>query len=148
MADSQGASSGLSLGQPVTATMETIPSEVGAGDTCEILVRVKIAAAHHVYASNIVGKPFIPITISLTLPKDVEALGDWIGPEPVLRKNGEFVYTDSALFRRRLRVGVNVPPGPLSIKSEMRYQACTEELCWPPRTIQLSSSISVSSSKR
>jgi hypothetical protein len=133
--------------QPVTAVMKSAPN-VMAGQAFEILVRVAIAGAHHLYASNASGQPFIPTTVELTLPRGVEALGDWIGPEPTRRRNGELVYTDSALFRRQLKVGANVPAGPLSIKGELHYQACTEELCWPPRSIPLSSLIHVHSPMR
>jgi len=128
--------------------MKSALPEVRAGEKFEILVRVEIAGAHHIYASNVAGKPFIPTTLDVTLPRGVEALGKWIGPEPTRRRNGELVYTDSVLFHRSLKVRANVPPGLLSIKGELQYQACTEELCWPPRTIQLSSSISVQSPKR
>jgi hypothetical protein len=131
--------------QPVVAVMEIIPAKVRKGGTGEILVRLEIAGAHHIYASNIVGKPFIPISLNVTLPDGIEALSDWIAPAPNRTKTGELVYTDSMSFRRSLRVGSNVPAGPLSIKGELRYQACTEELCWPPRTIKLSSSVDIGS---
>lgn len=145
--DAQFEFSKPSSSEPVTSAMKSAPPEVMAGEAFEILVRVEIAGAHHIYASNMVGKPFIPATLDVTLPRGIEALGDWVGPEPIRRRNGELVYTDSVLFRRRLKVRANVPAGPLSIKGELHYQTCTEELCWPPRTIQLSSSISVRSPK-
>jgi len=137
-----------SSGRPVVAGMQSAPPEATPGGTFEILVRVEIAGAHHLYASNVVGQPFLPVALDLILPDGVEASGDWIGPEPTRRRNGEFIYTDSVLFRRTLKVRVNVPAGSLSIKGELHYQTCTEELCWPPRTIQLSSSVSVYSPKR
>ena len=146
--DAQFALPKPSSSQPVTAAMKSASSEVIAGETFEILVRVEIAGAHHIYASNVVGKPFVPTTLEVMLPRGVEALGNWIGPEPTRKRNGELVYTDSVLFRRQLRVRANVPAGPLSIEGELHYQTCTEELCWPPRTIQLSSSISVQSPRR
>lgn len=146
--DPQFALSKPSSSEPVTAAMKSAPPEVMAGETFEVLVRVEIAGGHHIYASNMVGKPFLPATLDVTLPGGVEALGHWIGPEPIRRRNGDLVYTDSVLFRRRLKVRANVPAGPLSIKGELHYQACTEELCWPPRIIRLSSSIDVRSPKR
>jgi len=137
-----------SSSRPVTAAMQPAPSEVRAGGTFEILVQVEIAGGHHLYASNMVGQPFVPATLDVRLPHGVEALGDWIGSVPTRGRNGGFVYTDSALFRRLLKVHSNVPAGMLSIRGELHYQACTEELCWPPRVIQLSSSLRVYSSKR
>lgn len=147
IADTQFALSKPSSSQPVTAAMKTTPTEVRAGEIFEILVRVEIAGAHHIYASNVVGKPF-PISLNVTFPGGIEASGDWIAPAPSRTKTGELVYTDCVSFRRSLKVGSNVPGGPLSIKGELLYQACTEELCWPPRTIKLSSSVTVRSLKR
>ena len=145
--DAQFALPKPSSSQPVMAAMKAEPPEVLAGEAFEISVRVEIASAHHIYASNVLGKPFVPATLDVTLPRGVEAVGKWIGPEPTRRRNGDLVYTDSALFRRPLKVHANAPAGPLSIKGELSYQTCTEELCWPPRTIQLSSSIRVQVSK-
>ena len=130
---------------PVTAVMETVPPEVRAGGTFELLVRVEIADVHYIYASNAAGKPFTPTTLNVTLPAGVEVLGDWTGPEPTRKRNGDFIYTDSVSFHRPLRVRANVPAGALSMKGELHYQACTEELCWPPHTLQLSAPVRVHS---
>ena len=134
--------------QPVTATMEVTPGELTAGQTFQLIVHVDVASAHHIYATNSIGKPFIPTTLSVTLPSGVEAVGPWIVPEPIRRRNGDLIYTDSILFRRSARLHLNIPVGRLSISGDLRYQACTEELCWPPRTLQLSSTIDVHPIKR
>jgi hypothetical protein len=131
--------------QPVVAVMEIIPAKVRKGGTGEILVRLEIAAAHRIYSTNVVGKPFVPISLKVTLPGGIESSGGWVAPVPDRTKTGELVYTDSASFRRPFRVGSNVATGPLSIKCELLYQACTDELCWPPRTITLSSPVNISS---
>lgn len=137
-----------SSSQPLTAAMNSSSPEVVAGERFEIVVRIKIAAAHHIYASNLVDKPFIPATVDLALPRGVETLGDWSGPEPTRARNGAFIYVDSVVLRRPLRIRANVPSGVLSIKGELHYQACTEELCWPPRTIKLVASIQVRPARR
>jgi hypothetical protein len=130
--------------RPVTAAMEIVPADVQKGGIAEIQVRLEIAGAHYIYATNVVGKPFIPVSLNVNLPDGIEFSGGWVAPAPDRTKTGELVYTDSVSFRRSLRVGSNVPAGPVSIRGELRYQACTEELCWPPQTITLSSSINVS----
>lgn len=132
---------------PVTASMKADPTEIYAGSMFEILVRVEIAAAYHLYATNSVGKPFVPITLNLTLPNGVEAVSDWTAPPPTRTRSGDLIYTDSVQFRRSLRVGSNVSTGLLSIGGELRYQACTEELCWPPRALKLSTTVGVSSKR-
>jgi thiol:disulfide interchange protein len=134
-----------SSSEPVTATMRANPSTVRAGETFEILVRARIAGSYYLYASNHLDEPFAPVALNLTLPHGVEALGDWKAPAPSRTKSGELIYTDSVLFRRPLKVSSNAPVGVMAIAGELHYQACTEELCWPPRTIKLSASATVSS---
>ena len=74
---------------------------------------------------------------------DLAPVGKWVAPRPKTTKTGEQIYSDSILFRRALNVRLNTPPGLLSIKGELRCQACTEELCWPPAKIGVSTSIAV-----
>lgn len=130
--------------QPVMGTMTSLPDRLEAGDAFELRVSVKIDSAHHIYASNTVRSPFVPATLEVALPDGVEALGTWNGPEPKRRRGGEWIYTDTVEFRRSFRLQTNVPPGLMSIRGEFRFQACTDELCWPPRTIPLATSIRVS----
>jgi hypothetical protein len=137
-----------SIGPPVSGAMSVSSSQAMPGETVEIIVHVEIGATYHIYASNAVAKTVNPTTIDLTLPHGVEALGDWSGPEPTRRRSGELVYTDSVQFRRLLKLHAKVPMGALSIKGTLRYQACTEEICWPPRSIQLSSLLVVHSPNR
>lgn len=133
---------------PVTASMEATPRALMAGQTFQIVVHVTVANAHHIYATNSIGKPFVPTTLEVTLPAGVETTGPWIPPEPIRRGNGDLIYTDSISFVRPARLKMNIPSGRRSIAGELRYQACTEELCWPPRTLQFSASIEVHSIKR
>jgi hypothetical protein len=64
--------------RPVTAAMEIVPAEVRKGGTAEIHVRLEIAGAHYIYASNVVDKPFIPVSLNVTLPDGIESSGGWV----------------------------------------------------------------------
>jgi hypothetical protein len=129
--------------EPVTAVMKLDRDTVRAGESCEVLVRVRIAAGHHIYSTNAIDGPFTPTTLDLILPADLEPVGKWVAPRPATTKAGERIYTDSILFRRSLKVRLNTPPGLLSIRGELRCQACNEELCWPPGKIGVSASVAV-----
>ena len=133
-------------GENVSATLRIEPAEVRAGQTLQVLVQLEISGGHYLYASN--TEPFIPVTVTLTLPPGLDAPAGWTISPAASAKGGHWVYTDSVQFRRTLRIGSNVPPGLLSIACELRYQACTEELCWPARTVPLSSPVRVRSSGR
>jgi hypothetical protein len=132
-----------SRSQPVTAGMGPDPHNTRAGGTFLLLVYVRIAAGYHIYGRQAPLGPFAPLTLTLTLPDELEPANDWIAPKPTITKTGESVYSDSVLLRRLLRVRSNAPDKPLSIKGELLCQACSDELCWPPTKIALSASVEV-----
>ena len=128
--------------KPVTATMKVAEQEVRAGERVEVIVRVRIAGGHYIYSTNEVGGPFSPTVLTLTLPQELERVGELVAPEPS-RKGGHFVYTNSVVFRQMVKVRLNTEAKTVSIKGELLCQACTEELCWPPRKTRLETTVSV-----
>ena len=129
--------------EPVTAAMGFDPPRVRAGETLEVLVRVCIAGGFHIYGTGSVAGPFAPTTLKLNLPRELQPAGDWIVPRPNFTSSGESGYTDSVLFRRRVKVKLNALEQLLSIKGEFSFQACDEESCRPPAKIALSASLPV-----
>jgi hypothetical protein len=129
--------------QPVTATMAIRPENTSVGETAEMLVSVRIEPAHYVHAIKNRGEPWIPLAVNLTLPDEVEALGDWELPKPEVGHGAAMVYRNSVLLRRALRIRRKPSARTLRISGELRYQACNEELCWPPRTLPLSATFSI-----
>lgn len=129
--------------EPVTAAMAFDRSIAFPGQSLDLLVQVRIAGGHHIYGTRLSSGPFLPTTLSLDLPVELEPLGDWVVPRPTVAKGGERIYRDSVQFRRRVRVSLNAPAKQVSIKGELQFQACNEELCRPPETIALSASVAV-----
>ncbi|HEY1785660.1 MAG TPA: hypothetical protein VGG30_08935 [Pirellulales bacterium] len=124
--------------QPVAAAMKIRPESAAAGSTVEILVYARIAPMHYLHAAGDAGEPFTSVAMEIALPKEVEPIGDWQLPTPEIGKGNAPVYRDAILLRRWLKILSGTPPQTLQIAGELRYQACTEELCWPPRKIALS----------
>jgi hypothetical protein len=129
--------------EPVTARMDASRQTLSAGDAFELVVRARIIGGSHIYPLNQAEKPFVPTTLQLTLPNGVEVAGDWQASEPSRAKGGEKVYTGSVVFRRQLKIGSAAAMGRLSLKGELQYQVCTAEVCWPPKTISLSTAITL-----
>jgi len=129
--------------EPVTAAMGINRLKVQAGESFDVLVRVRIAGGYHIYAPAAGSSPFTRAVVRLDLPGPLEAEGEWIMPRPTVTKSGESIYTDSVLFRRRIKVRLNAPNEPVSIKGELLCQACDAELCRPPGKIPLSASVKV-----
>jgi DsbC/DsbD-like thiol-disulfide interchange protein len=129
--------------EPVKVGMVAERAIVAPGGTFRLLVRIRIAAGHYIYSTNAPHGPFTPLALNLRLPDTIEAAGEWVAPPPHVTRSGESIYNDSVVLWRRLRVRLNAPSGVLSIKGDLSCQACSEELCWPPKTIELSATVEV-----
>jgi hypothetical protein len=134
--------------EPVTAAMKIRSESAPSAGTFEILVFVRIARAHYLHAANKSGEPFIPVSINLPLPQGFEALGDWQFPPPEKTKANTLGFRNSIVLRRSLKVLSTAPSQTMIVTGELRYQVCTDELCWPPGKIELTSPLPIRSQPR
>jgi hypothetical protein len=118
------------------------PVDLRAGATAELLVAVRIARAHYLHAEADHGGTFTPLKIEATLPPGVEFVGNWIFPSPIAGRAGVPIYRDSVLLKRSLKI-TSLPPQTLNVSGVLRYQACNDELCWPPGRLELSAPLSI-----
>ena len=137
-----------SAAEPVTAVMTIQPSHATAGETVEVLVRVRIASAHFIHAPGEAGGPFIPVSVNATFPAGLEPIGDWQLPPPEKGRGSAVVYRDSVVLRRFVNVVASSGPSALNVTGELRYQVCTDELCWPQGKLQLSAPFTIQSPRR
>jgi hypothetical protein len=123
---------------PVKAVMACRPSDRSGA---ELLVVVRIATAHYLHAEADHGGTFTPLKIDASLPPGVEFDGDWIYPAP---EPGRVpAYRDTVLLRRPLKVISTSPTQKAT--GVLRYQACNNELCWPPGKLELSAPLALHS---
>ena len=127
-----------SRSEPVKAAMRIHPASVSAGGTVEILVAIRVARAHYLHATSGSGDKFTPLGIDVTLPAGVEAIKEWEFPAPKTGRSGAPEYRDALLLKRLLTVSSTLPPQTMLFDGVLRYQACTDELCWPPGRMKLS----------
>lgn len=129
--------------EPVKAVMEFRPGSVSAGAEGELVVSIRIARAHYLHAKADPGGKFTPLGIEVELPSGIAGTRDWQFPPPETGRTGAPVYRERVLLRRPLRVKSSAAARSLVITGKLRYQACTEDLCWPPRTLELSAPVSI-----
>ena len=129
--------------EPVKAGMGASRSELAAGDSFELAVEIRIAGGYHIYAATPTNAPFIPASLELTLPPGIRTDGDWVRPKATLARDGAMIYADSVWFRRSLRVQPDALIGKFAINTKLKYQACNDELCFPPATIGLETALTV-----
>jgi hypothetical protein len=124
-------------GQIVTAAISVHPDILRPGQEFVVSVGVRIAPGYHIQGPGPAKGPFQPTAIELEIPDGSVAVGDWKQPAPGVTRSGEFIYTDSVIFERRCRASLNAGTEPLSIAATLRFQACNDEVCRPPATLNL-----------
>lgn len=124
------------------------PESAKAGQTVELLVAVRIASAHYLHAADDSDTTFVPVAMSLVLPDGIEAVGEWQFPAPISVHGHSMGYRESIFLRRSLKVLPTALPQTLRLMGALHYQACTDELCWPKGTMELSAPLTIQSQTR
>jgi hypothetical protein len=126
-----------SQSDPVKAVMECRKK---GGDTAELLVAVRIAGTYYLHADADHDGTFTPLKVEATLPPGVEFVGDWCSPAPT-QERGIEVFRSSVLLKRTLKVISATADS--KVTGVLRFQACNDELCWPPGKMELSAPLSI-----
>lgn len=132
------AAAALAAGDAVAAE-EVVRGTLSAGGR-EAVVEVVIVPGWHVNAHVPRDRFLIPTTVDFTAPAGVR-VGEVHYPDPLERKlafSGEetlLLYEGTVRFRAPLEGAAPVGAEPL--RARLRYQACNDSRCLPPRTIEL-----------
>lgn len=123
---------------------------VAPGEALSIAVSLRHAKGFHTWPNDPVVPPqfegLIPIAtdiqaVSLPDGARVEAM-EWPDPVPItVRYARETVdllsYTETVVAHVRVRLSPEQPPGPASAILSVRYQACDEFVCYPPKSVKV-----------
>jgi thiol:disulfide interchange protein DsbD len=106
----------------------------------EAVVEATIAPGWHVNAHRPRDAFMIPTTLTLEPPAGVTA-GPVVYPEPVERRlafaGDEPVLLYEGVVRFRAPLEGTPAPGAAPLRASLRYQACDDTRCLPPRTLEL-----------
>lgn len=117
------------------------PAEVVAGSSDEAIVRVTIDPGYHVNANP----PTYPYLIATTLeiaPAEGVSANSVAYPSAVSRQfpfaeKALAVYEGEAVIKPTLTAAKSASKGERSISAILRIQACDDQVCYPPGTIDL-----------
>lgn len=127
--------------------VETPGVEIKAGGSGEAIVKLTIANGYHINA-NPPSFSYLKATELTVEPNAGITSGTPIYPASVTRKFGFSkdplaVYEGEAGIKLPLSVAANAQKGAQTLKGKVRVQACDEEACYPPRTIETSIALTV-----
>jgi hypothetical protein len=110
----------------------------------EIVVRLRLATGYHIYGTDEVKAPFQATSLELKLPEGFYATAPWSAP-PSETSNSGPIFNNSIVFRRWVNGPPNTPPGQYPVGVEVRYQACNQDVCFPPSQTEVRAMLTISS---
>jgi DsbC/DsbD-like thiol-disulfide interchange protein len=117
------------------------PVELAAGSYGEAQVRLAIQNGYHINANPPSYSYLIPTALEIS-PADGVSLGSVTYPKPVSKK---FVFAEKPLavyegeteVKATLKADKSAKQGQHSLAAKLRIQACDEQVCYPPGTLDL-----------
>jgi hypothetical protein len=116
----------------------------------EVKIPVAVKEGYHVNSNKPTSEYLIPLKLTWTSTGALEG-GEIVYPKPLLEK---FEFSDKpdvplSVFMgkfdltAKFKVGANAPAGPGVASGKLRYQACSNKACYPPKTVDVEVSYQV-----
>jgi thiol:disulfide interchange protein DsbD len=115
--------------------------------TVQVKIPVMVKEGYHVNSNTPNEEYLIPLKLTWTQTGALEG-GTVTYPKPELEKY-EFsekplsVYTGGFELVASFRVAAKAPAGPGAATGKLRYQACSNRACYPPKTLDITVSYQV-----
>ena len=122
------------------------PVAAKAGAAVEVKLPLQLREGYHVN-SNMPPDPYL-IPLRLTWDSGPFTAVEVVYPKPTLQKVDFFpaplpVFSGRFELLTRFKVAASVQPGLVQVPGKLRYQACNDRMCLPPKTIDLTLPVSV-----
>jgi len=139
----------LAVKKSPTVTMAPTPlTKVTQGKSNSAELQFRVGPGFHINSNQPTEKYLIPTTLKLDPPTDL-VVGKTTYP-PGKESNFAFapdeklsVYTGDFAVTVQVRALTSVLPGKYEIRGKLRYQACDNAQCYPPKTLPLQFEVKV-----
>jgi DsbC/DsbD-like thiol-disulfide interchange protein len=121
--------------------------QISAGGSADAIVRVTIQSGYHINA-NPATDSYLKATELALQPGDGVSVGFISYPSPLTKKfsfskKPLAVYEGEAAIRVMLKAAGSASKGPHSFAAKLSVQACDDQVCYAPGTIDLSIPVTV-----
>jgi hypothetical protein len=136
-------------GREVVAPTAYVSLEpVARGSNFQLAVVAKIRTGFHINARKPSAEYLIPTDLRVALPPGFTSAGEISYPKGELHtfaftKTPLNVYEDKIVLRVPLTAQPDAPLGAQKIPLKLRYQACSQEVCLPPVTLDVDAAVTV-----
>jgi thiol:disulfide interchange protein DsbD len=121
---------------------------VARGTSFQVAIVLKIRNGFHINARKPSAEYLIPTDLRANLPAGFKSAGETSYPKGELHtfafsKTPLNVYQDRVVLRVPLTAQPDAPLGTQKIPLKLRYQACSNELCLPPVTLDVDAPVTI-----
>jgi DsbC/DsbD-like thiol-disulfide interchange protein len=125
----------------------TEPAEIARGASAETLVKLKVQSGYHINA-NPPTFPYLKATELEIPPSEGVSVSSISYPAPLTKKfpfaeKPLAIYEGESQLKIELNADKSAKTGTLSLAGKLRVQACDDQVCYPPGTIELSIPLTV-----
>jgi DsbC/DsbD-like thiol-disulfide interchange protein len=132
-------------------TLDSVPPvSLAAGKPGKVEIRFRVNPGYHINSNKPNSELLIPTAIQFTPPEKITVgkISYPAGEEFALSfspKEKLSVYTGDVLVSAPITAAKNAVPGAYTLKAELRYQACNDSSCFPPKTLPVEVVVNVKS---
>ncbi len=124
----------------MTLAPEDRTLQAKAGTTFEAKLPVELKPGYHVNSNTPSEEYLIPL--KLTWAPNALGTGEVVFPKPKLEsysfsKVPLSVFTDNFAIVTKFQVPAGAAPGPVTMTGKLRFQACNNKMCLPPKTLDV-----------
>lgn len=121
---------------------------VNSGSKATVEVAADIQDGWHIYGLNQGSGGPTPLHVALDANDTLQAAGAVRGTAPVKKHDTSFdidteVYTHSFTLQIPAQVTQHLPAGKRDVSVSVRFQACSDRVCLPPRTVHVPVAIEI-----
>jgi len=132
----------------VSPTAYASQEPVARGASFQLAVVLKIRNGFHINARKPSAEYLIPTDLRANLPAGFKSAGEISYPKGELHsfaftKTPLNVYENKVILRVPLAAQSDAPLGTQRIPLKLRYQACSNEVCLPPVTVDIDAPLTV-----
>ncbi len=136
----------IAAGKQVLFVKNPPPGVAKRGAPVAVTVRAELLPGYHVNSDTPADEYLIPL--QLTWSSDPLVVVAIEFPEPAMEtysfsEKPLAVYVDDFDIVTRFKVPDSAKPGALTLNGKLRYQACSDNLCLPPKTIPVTADLEI-----
>jgi DsbC/DsbD-like thiol-disulfide interchange protein len=123
---------------------------VAVGRKAPVTFTFRVENGYHINSNKPMTEELIPTQLHFTLPGEI-AIGKVVYPagqlmsfpfDPTQKLS---VYSGDVVIHAMVIIPQDASPGPMTVHGELKYQACDNNACYPPKKLPMSFDVKVTS---